>query len=205
MALIAISSAPSAGRITNGPTRSSERTRQAGSFTKADLPQDWAMTLNNLGTALQALGTLSGGEEGRKLLEDAVVAYRSSLEVFTKADRPQDWAMTLNNLGKALQELGTLRGGEEGRELLAAAAAAYRSSLEVFTKADRPWDWAMTHYNLGGVLGTLGSQLEGEEGLKRLREIGGIASGSGGLSTGRSVTLSVGVCAWWSCLRPDLK
>ena len=47
------------------------------------------MTQNNLGIALQELGTRSGGEEGRKLLEDAVAAFRSALEVYTKADLPQ--------------------------------------------------------------------------------------------------------------------
>ena len=61
--------------------------------TKADLPQFWAMIQNNLGKALYELGTRGGGrEEGRKLLEDAVAAYRSALEVTTKADLPQDWA-----------------------------------------------------------------------------------------------------------------
>ena len=44
-------------------------------------PQDWAATQNNLGAALYELGTRSGGEEGRKQLEDAVAAYRSALEV----------------------------------------------------------------------------------------------------------------------------
>jgi hypothetical protein len=33
-------------------------------------------------------------EEGRKLLEDAVAACQSALEVYTKADLPQDWAAT---------------------------------------------------------------------------------------------------------------
>jgi hypothetical protein len=53
-------------------------------------PQDWAGTQNNLGAALCDLGTRSGGEEGRKLLGEAVAAYRSALEVRTKADLPQD-------------------------------------------------------------------------------------------------------------------
>ena len=44
-------------------------------------------------------GRRSGAEEGRRLLEDAVAAYRSALEVYTKADLPEDWAMTQNNLG----------------------------------------------------------------------------------------------------------
>ena len=57
------------------------------------------MTQNNLGNALWDLGRRSGGEEGRKLLGEAVAAYRSALEVRTKADLPQGWAMTQNNLG----------------------------------------------------------------------------------------------------------
>jgi hypothetical protein len=39
------------------------------------------MTQNNLGGALAELGTRSGAEQGRKLLEDALAAYRSALEV----------------------------------------------------------------------------------------------------------------------------
>jgi hypothetical protein len=50
--------------------------------TRADLPQDWGTTQNNLGAALKFLGQHSGAEEGRKLLEDVVAAaYRSALEV----------------------------------------------------------------------------------------------------------------------------
>ena len=63
------------------------------------------MTQNNLGNALQQLGICTGGEEGRKLLEDAVAAYRSALEVSTKTDLPQAWARTQNNLDIALKEL----------------------------------------------------------------------------------------------------
>src|SRR4029077_10574273 len=112
----------------------------------------------------------SGGEEGRKLLGEAVAAHRSALEVRTKADLPQGWAANQNNLGAALQDLGTRSGGEEGRKLLGEAVAAYRSALEVYTKADLPQDWAATQNNLGLALRALGSQLEGEDGLKRQRE-----------------------------------
>ena len=59
------------------------------------------MTQSNLGNALRELGIRSAGEEGRKLLEEAVGVYSSALEVYTEADLPQDWAMTQNNLGKA--------------------------------------------------------------------------------------------------------
>ena len=89
------------------------------------------MTQNNLGGALKQLGTRSGAEEGRELLQDALAAYRSALEVYTKADLPKDWAMTQNNLGDALEELGTRSGAELGRKLLQDGLAAYRSALEV--------------------------------------------------------------------------
>jgi tetratricopeptide (TPR) repeat protein len=66
------------------------------------------------GDALQKLGTRSGAEEGRKLLEDAVAAYRSALEVYTKADLPQYWAGTQYNLSDALGAMGNQLEGEEG-------------------------------------------------------------------------------------------
>jgi hypothetical protein len=47
----------------------------------ADLPQYWATLHNNLGDTLKELGMRTGGEEGRKLLEEAVAADRSALEV----------------------------------------------------------------------------------------------------------------------------
>ena len=75
-------------------------------YTKADLPQGWARTQNNLGLALYHLGTRSGGGgKGRKLLEQAVAAYKSALEIYTKAGLPQDWARTQNNLDLALKGL----------------------------------------------------------------------------------------------------
>jgi tetratricopeptide (TPR) repeat protein len=128
------------------------------------------MSQDNLGNALQELGTRSGGEEGRKLLAEAVSAHRSALEVRTKADLPQDWAATQNNLGAALRELGMRSSGEEGRKLLAEAVAAYRSALEVYTKADLPQGWAMTQNNLGAALYDLGRSSGEEEGMKLRRE-----------------------------------
>jgi hypothetical protein len=61
--------------------------------------------------------TRSGGEHGSQLLDQAVSAYRSALEVYTQDDLPQDWADTQNNLGNALSEPGTRSGGEQGRQL----------------------------------------------------------------------------------------
>ena len=39
----------------------------------------------------------------RKLLEDAVAAYRFAVEVYTKADLPQYWAGTQCNLSDAIE------------------------------------------------------------------------------------------------------
>jgi tetratricopeptide (TPR) repeat protein len=104
------------------------------------------------------------------LLEQAVAAYKSALEVYTKAHLPQDWARTQNNLGFALWDLGTRSGGEEGRKLLEQAVAAYKSALEVYTKADLPQDWALTQNDLGLALHDLGTRSGGEEGRKLLEQ-----------------------------------
>ena len=132
-------------------------------YTKADLPQEWAPTQNNLGTALKELGIRSDAEEGRKLLQEGVAADRLALEVRTRADLPQDWAETQSNLGDALQALGMLSTGGEGRRLLEDAVAAYRSALEVRSKADLPRDWAETENNLGTPLKELGTGSRGNE------------------------------------------
>ncbi|MDZ7304532.1 MAG: hypothetical protein ONB44_20600, partial [candidate division KSB1 bacterium] len=68
--------------------------------TRAQLPQDWAMTQNNLGTVLRALGTRTGGEEGAKLLAQAVTALKASLEVRTFEHLPVAWAQSQYNLAK---------------------------------------------------------------------------------------------------------
>jgi tetratricopeptide (TPR) repeat protein len=84
-------------------------------YTKADVPQFWALTQLNLSLALLELGNRGGGnEESRKMLEEAVAACRSVLEVHTKADLPQFWAMTQNCLALGLWALGGQLKGEEG-------------------------------------------------------------------------------------------
>ena len=139
--------------------------------TRVDLPQDWAWTENNLGAAFEALGARArAGDEGRKLLQDAVTTYRSALEIRTKANLPLDWAWTQNNLGCALQELGVRTTGEESRTLLLDAVAASRFALEVFTKANLPLDWAASQNNLGLALYGLGKRGAGDEGRKLLQD-----------------------------------
>ena len=116
--------------------------------TRETLPQDWAMTQNNLGIALRDQGIRTGGERGTQLLAEAVAAYRQALEVRTRETLPQQWATTQNNLGTALKDQGIRTGGERGTQLLAEAVAAYRQALEVRTRETLPPQWAQTHNNL---------------------------------------------------------
>jgi tetratricopeptide (TPR) repeat protein len=62
------------------------------------VPLDWAMTQNNLGTALQMLGER---ESGTARLEEAVAAYRAALEVFRGAGADFHIAVTEGNLARA--------------------------------------------------------------------------------------------------------
>ena len=80
-------------------------------YTRDDLPQDWATTQNNLGTALWALGERLGGPEGLRRLSEAVEAYRQALTVHTRDDLPQDWATTQNNLGPRSGPWASVRAG----------------------------------------------------------------------------------------------
>ena len=67
--------------------------------TRERVPLDWAMTQNNLGTALWTLGER---ESGTARLDEAVAAYREALKEWTRERVPLQWAMTQNNLGIAL-------------------------------------------------------------------------------------------------------
>jgi len=131
--------------------------------TKADLPQDWAGTQNNLGIALMHEGEGASGDKAAGLLDQAVQAYRSALEVFTKADTPQAWASTQNNLGIALMDEEEWAGGDKAAALLDQAVHAYRSALEVRTKSDLPQDWAATQNNLGLALEEEGGRSSGDK------------------------------------------
>ena len=70
------------------------------------MPLDWAMTQNNLGTALRALGER---ESGTAKLEEAVAAYREALKEWTRERVPLDWARSFGNEGVALMFLAERR------------------------------------------------------------------------------------------------
>ena len=72
------------------------------------VPLDWAMTQNNLGSALRMLGER---ESGTARLQEAADAFRLALKERTRDSVPLDWAMTQNNLGNALRVLGERESG----------------------------------------------------------------------------------------------
>jgi tetratricopeptide (TPR) repeat protein len=100
--------------------------------TRDRVPLQWAMTQNNLGTALRSLGER---ESGTARLEQAVAAYKAALEERTRDRVPLDWAMTQNNLGIALQRLGER---ESGTARLEQAVAAWDACLTVAASAWPP-------------------------------------------------------------------
>ncbi|MCT4682772.1 MAG: tetratricopeptide repeat protein [Roseicyclus sp.] len=114
----------------------------------------WARLQNNLGVALQTLGTRT---EDSAALQDSVTALHAALEVYTQQASPIDWAMAKNNLGASLSILGT-RGNDNSA--LQDAIAIFRSVSEVYTQSANPMDWAMTQNNLGDALRNLGIRAE---------------------------------------------
>jgi eukaryotic-like serine/threonine-protein kinase len=73
-----------------------------------------ALAMNSLGLVLIEQAKQTEGAGATELLDEAVAAYRSALEVYTRDNLPQDWAQTQNNLGTALWTLGNQLEGEEG-------------------------------------------------------------------------------------------
>ena len=57
---------------------------------REQLPQDWAMTQNNLGTALRDQADRTAGPKGAELLAQAVAAFHSCLEIYTAEAFPLD-------------------------------------------------------------------------------------------------------------------
>ena len=68
-------------------------------YTREQLPQEWAMTQNNLGVALIDLGRRVEGRRAAEMLNQAVEAYRNALQVYTRDALPKDWAATQGNSG----------------------------------------------------------------------------------------------------------
>jgi tetratricopeptide (TPR) repeat protein len=71
-------------------------------YTRERVPLDWAMTQDNLGSALWP--SSGSGRMTAERLEEAVAAYQAALKERTRERVPFQWARTQNNLGSALCE-----------------------------------------------------------------------------------------------------
>lgn len=125
------------------------------------VPLFWAITQNNLGNALCALGAKD--LEPRRL-EEAIEAYCASLQIKPDNGVALDWAMTQDNLGIALMVLGKR---EPSSIRLEESLRAHRSALQMVSREKTPLLWANFMHNLAGTLRALG---EREEGSERLEE-----------------------------------
>jgi hypothetical protein len=89
-----------------------------------------------MGNALVLLGRGARGEEGNRLLRQAVEAYRGALQVRTRAHLPHDWAGTRNDLGIGLTELGKRKAGKQGLTYLNEALVCFDDALSVYDEAN---------------------------------------------------------------------
>ena len=139
-------------------------------YTREQLPQQWALTQNNLGLALKDLGERSSVEESGKYLEQAVAAYRAALEVYTREQLPQHWANDAEQSGvRAQQPWVTQQRGKERKIPGASRSRSPRRSWK-FIRASSCRSIGQREKNLGIVLRNLGKRSSGTEGIRHFQE-----------------------------------
>ena len=104
--------------------------------TQDRLPQEWAMTQQNLANALQ---NLAFREKSADQYPEIIKIYDALIKVRTREANPMKWALTQCNRGIALARWGA---HEAGTSLLQEASAAFNAALEVLSKDSAPLRWA---------------------------------------------------------------
>lgn len=122
-------------------------------YSQPAYPKEWARTMSNLGTLLEAQAEWV--EESDSLYQASLAAFRAALTVYTRAEWPQDWARMQNNIGVVLSKQGAI---EE-------AIAAFHAALEIHHQHKQAHDWALTQYNLGNTLQGLAVERPDSSGL----------------------------------------
>ena len=153
-------------------------------YTREQLPQDWARTQNNLGNALLVQGKEASGEEGPRLLGEAVTAYRGcfggpkpravAAAVGSNAEQPGQ---------RAFGPRPSERAETEGPRLLGEAVTAFRAALEVRSREQLPQEWATSQNNLGPACTRPKASARSEEGEPAAagRSSHGLSCRAGGL------------------------
>jgi tetratricopeptide (TPR) repeat protein len=103
-------------------------------------------TLKNNQTIMQAQLPFEAALESVPILEEAIAAYRLSLEERTRNRLPFFWAEVQLNIGNALLALGKR---ETGTARLEDAVAVYGAALEELTHDQTPLYWAISSGNQG--------------------------------------------------------
>lgn len=144
-------------------------------------PKLWARAEYRFGVTLglQALRTIvNHGLQASVSFDEAIAAFRASLEVFTREQDPVNWARTQFSLGDILTASGIKPNGDAIGALLEQRAAANRAVLEVFTREQYPDEWERATRSLGSALMGLAfyrpgsdSAREFEEGSKDLEDL----------------------------------
>ena len=103
-------------------------------YTQARVPLDWADAQNNLGNALLRLGERESGQENQiRRLEEAVAAYRATLQEWTRELAPLQWAMNMGNQCVAMRLLA----GRTGDLAIAKQALSQiEAAFDTFRQAD---------------------------------------------------------------------
>ncbi len=112
-------------------------------YTREALPENWAMTQNNLASAY--FERIKG--DRAENIEKAIAAATAASTVRTREALPEDWAITQNNLANAY--CNRIKG--DRAENIEKAIAAHTAALTVRTREALPEDWAMTQNNLANA------------------------------------------------------
>lgn len=98
-----------------------------------------------------------------KSLEEAVGAYRQTLQEWSREEVPFYWAMAKHNLAGALRKLASL---QNDPTLLEQALGLYRDTLEEWTFETAPYHWATAQKNLASLLRDLAVRTMDQERLE---------------------------------------
>jgi tetratricopeptide (TPR) repeat protein len=115
-------------------------------------PDKWATIQRRFG---EVLVTLAGREaqSKKRLLQQAIYAYRSVLEEYTREKSPADWAGAMKDLGLTQMNLGFL---EDNIDLLKSAISSFDSALTLYASDTKSAEWMTTQTHRGNALVLIG-------------------------------------------------
>lgn len=140
-----------------------------GVYTRERWPQAWAVIQALLGYMLTEQASHARQEETKPLVQEAVAAFRRTLEVATREAMPELWAIAQNNIGGLLWGLGRTATGEEAAKLRGEALTAFRQAVDVNTRERMPQVWAKMQTHLGLLLLDQGGRAAVEEAVGAYR------------------------------------